>query len=317
MTEVKRYSQHSRFGEVEMPSMAEVVARQHAGVYEVSDRVGFKQRLGVRISEQSEAVATIIRPMPITDEVGRAQLADDQGVYRAVSGARIIGVDFPGMGRDTGPITQTQRQALKGGSFAEVAEAQWDALGEALAGRGQTYKDLGRVVLWGSSLGGAQIAGLYAAKPEEVEITDLVFQITPWKTALNGLIRGFAEASKDRDYYYELDGENYHEREGDSEWIRRIATRQKIGAAVLSAWAMSRGRIFDDLSKRKLNGLKVHLMNAEHDIISPTEDNQAAVEELWSRNASVGYELMNGEYHAIQQSRRVVGLQQKDIIDAY
>lgn len=322
MSELFRYSASPRFGEVEMPDLAQVNYAQRLDRYEVADEdqdsADRPQTMGVRITDQLGSEVTIIRPMPVTDEVGRVQLADDQGVYRALSGARVIGVDFPGMGTDTGPLTRSQRRDLARGSFKSVADKQWQVIESALKYHNSGLNKLGRVVLWGSSLGGAQIAALHATKPEEVEVSDLVFQMTPWQTKLGALALGFAEASKDRDYYYELDEENYHGRETDADWLKRIMTARKIGAMIAATFALAEGKTMDDLTSRSLAQTRIHIMNAEHDRISPTADNNAASDYLWAEtNAHVARVMMEGEYHAIQQSRRVVGVQQKDIIDSY
>lgn len=313
----ERYTDSPRFHGIVMPSLQEVSQRQEVDLYDTRDKFGQKLRLGIRITDTETANTTIIRPMPVTDEVGRVQLADDQGVYRQLSGARIIGVDFPSMGSGSGPLTDSQKINLSSGSFKEVADAQWQAIGEALDRNDQTYKDLGRVILWGTSLGGAEVAGLYATKPEGVEISDVVFQITPWRTALNGLLRGFATAGKDRGYYYALDGENYNGRESDMQWAKRIASRRKLGSFVRSSLALTKGGAMADYTSRRLKGVRTHIMNAEHDGISPSSDNLEAVKDLKELNANVEYTLMNGEYHAIQQSRLVVGVQQRDIIESY
>lgn len=314
----ERYSADYRFREISMPALPAVESNHYIFNHRVQDDYGQSQDIGVLLSNLPEAQTTIIRPMPITDEISRPQLADDQGVYRAISGSRVIGVDFPGMGTATGPLTRAQKAELKNlGSFKEVADMQWRAIENVLEQSDGSLRKLGRVVLWGTSLGSAQVAALYAAKPEEVEVTDIVLQITPWETKFGRLAIGLAKAAEDRGYYYELDGENYRGRESDKDWLLRIARLRKLGAAARAGWALTKGNIISDLTSRPLKDTRVHIMNAEHDSISPTDYNLAAAADLKESGAHVTHEFMPGEYHAIQLSRRVIGVQARDVVDSY
>jgi len=321
MNESSRYA--AQYEDIALPSFEDIVNVNTSRGVTIQN--GFYEGVthGVRETLQEGSKTWVIRPMPQTDEVGRIQVRDDQGAYRGVSGANILGLDFPGMGKESDPANDSLEKSLIEGSLTELGSLYWEVFAQSLQDRDQSFDDVDRVVLWGDSLGGVQVAGMLARIPDGIDVTDVVFRSTPFDRTKSEMKHGFRKAAAGRKYYWNLDAlntdETYADRESDVAWAWRIGhSLKRIKANKLALDVLVNSDITETLSvpageKNKNRSIRIHGYWSEHDLVAPPSDSEAALTHMENELGflAVTGHFMNDEYHSFLQLRKAAGEQMR------
>lgn len=256
-----------------------------------------KQTIGVRYYEPSE----LTRPDEILlDGIAwSVHASKERDVWRTgataeATGMRVIGLEMPGMGPNSGPLTSKQAKDLFSADWTSIGEAQWEAIIEVLRAKGVDIE--GKTLHFdGNSMSVSSNIGLIAAAPEGVKIGNVIaWEGIAWQPKsklaaianIGGIAcRALSMGSKILKYQklageipesieQTLDTEKRPKPEG-SRFKRGV---RKIGSWILPIVAMAHGndahQLINALSGRDTSDTVVHLWNGEKSLMSRTKANE-------------------------------------------
>lgn len=285
-----------------------------------SDRLDGIQQLTFGVAEpENEPHSVLVAPVAWSDYSDRPFQKLRLGTMAKFSGARVIGLDMPGMGSvddiAADPLSEKQVEQLRNGRMTDLAEGYWTALTDQSLLLDDNDKQL-PVALWGNSLSTLTVAEMAGAAPEKVKIQDLMLsesmgldEVNPYKLGLKFLMQGGKDLSK---YKAMNNGMPEHQESGLSGLIKQFAAQRQ--AHWLTVVALSRGKQYgllnDAIKGRRLDrdqehGTRIHNITAEHGLTQI----QSAARLSDTLNAfGFGYstlqsrQVLAGEYHGYQDS---------------
>lgn len=229
------------------------------------------------------------------------------GTMAASSGARVIFLDFPGMGKadERGDeLTSTQIMELGKGRMSDLAANYWQAIQNQELLTDADGNQL-PVALWGHSLGSLTAAELAATTPEEIDIADAYFSepmALRKKLAMMVAVNFMTAGARDDEIYNRM---NAGAPAPTNEWdigplIRQIAVQRQ--SHLLSLRAMAQGQHSAILKEGIQNGritpdTQIHLVAGEHGLAD-----LGAMHELGNRLKSRGArtQVLKGESHGYE-----------------
>lgn len=308
---IERYSNSAPVQELvgdEAIRVPEAVAHYDIPVLNDSDKLEGVQMLHFSVAEPENPHAVILTPARFSDFGKRDGQELRTGAMAAGTGARVIHLDFPGMGDQANgrgnELTERQQEALKLGRMQEIAKLYWQVLQE----QGMlTDKDGSPlpIALWGDSLSTLTASELAASLPEGHTLADLYLSehmALQEQSALtlgkNFLING----GRDDALYNSM---NIGKPEVPTNWSMTKFGKQLITqrqSHKLSVQALARGQgsaILDEAINdgRVTPDTKIHLVTAEYGLVDPAAA-QAFHDSI--RTLDVHRQELNGEGHGYQ-----------------
>lgn len=285
-----------------------------------SERLDGVQRLTFGVAEpDNEPHSVVIAPVAWSDYSDRPFQKRRLGTMAKFSGARVIGLDMPGMGKVDGvaidQLSEKQVEQLRNGHMTDLSEGYWAAMAQRELLFDANDKQL-PVVLWGNSLSTLTVAEMAVAAPDTVKIQDLMLseslgldEVNPYKLGLRFLMKGGKDLSK---YKAMNDGMPEYQESGLGGLVKQFAAQPQ--AHWLSMIALSRGKqygsIIDAVKDRRLDcdqehGTRIHNITAEHGLAS-----DRSISRLSDKLNSLGFgyntlqnrQVLTGEYHGYQDS---------------
>jgi len=179
-------------GHPAITSPAEVVHYDHWVVTD-SDLMSGSQAIHVSVADVENPSGVIIYPVAHSDYGKRPFQALRLGVVASYAKARVIGLDWPGMGDVEGgrrnELTERQIEQLKDGRVTDLAENYWKVLGD----QGELLDDEGNklpIAFVGNSLSTLTVSEMVCSVPEGHVVTDLMLSESMAISPVHALSKG-------------------------------------------------------------------------------------------------------------------------------
>lgn len=282
------------------------------GVPTDSDLQSGEQLIHFTVADVDNPAGVIIFPVSHSDYGQRPFHSLRLGTIARFANARVIGLDWPGMGNVEGgrgnELTEKQIEQLKAGRVTDLVERYWHVLGA----QGELSDDEERklpIALAGNSLSTLTVSEMATQAPEGHLITDLMLSESMAISPVSALAKGlnFARnASKHFSDYGKLnEGMPDYEDAGFQSWLSQVLVKQRQSHR-LAVVALARGCQLDlvksaittdKISRDPEHGTLVHNVVATDGLVS--ERDYLILNDLLIR--------MGMSFHGLRRSQKLAG----------
>lgn len=257
-----------------------------------------QQSIGMRTYIPSVTInptAILVDPIAFSVHASKPRDVQRSSILAEQTGLVTVGLEMPGMGPGSSPLTREQKSALRRGDWSVLGASQWEAIRTALAEEGIDLAGK-EVHFKGFSMGVSSMIGLIESAPEDIDIGKIIAwegvawapkrKVTQYLNIGGLLMRMMASGRKLGTYQKKLSpGVPQSLREElRTEAETKVRHKNKLGSWLLPVVAMAKGqdsaRLANALSARATENTQVFLWNGDKSPMSRTRANRHAAKVL-------------------------------------
>lgn len=244
--------------------------------------IGIRLHMPIDLNTRPDEI--LIDPIAYSVNASTPRDVQRSSILAKESNLVTLGLEMPGIGHGSDPLTTLQAEALRKGDWSVLGEAQWSAIRTMLENEGMTLE--GKTVhLAGFSMGVSSSIGLIASMPDDVELGKFIaWEGVAWKpkskvaSALNvaGLMLRMASTGwhKLSTYQKKLSPAVPQKLRDEIGRENRIKRSGKLGSWLLPIVGMAKGtdtsRLANALSEKAGDDTELFIWNGAKSYISRT-----------------------------------------------